>query len=75
MLLVSLLVDEFVLADPRHHRAQPGAHLFDRMRRVAGPRRLKGGLIDLVLEHPVAGEFAGLDVLQNPLHLRLGLAP
>ncbi len=29
--LVALFVDQLVLADPRHHRAQLGADFFDRM--------------------------------------------
>ena len=34
---VLALVDELVLRDPRHHRAQLRADLFDRVRRVQAP--------------------------------------
>src|SRR6201991_645403 len=37
-----------------------------------GAGRLERGLVDLVLQHPVAGEFSGLDVGQHALHLGLG---
>src|SRR5208282_2553272 len=70
--LIAILVDKLVLADPGHHAAQPRPDLFDWMGVVAGARRLERGLIDLVLEHPVAGEFARLNILEHALHLRLG---
>src|SRR5271165_6028894 len=53
---VALLVDQLVLADPGHHRAQLCADLLDRMGVGARAHRLERGLIDLVLEHPVARE-------------------
>jgi hypothetical protein len=34
-----------------------------------GAGGLERGLVDLVLQHPVAGELAGLDVIQDALHL------
>jgi len=67
------LVDELVLRNPWHHGAELSAHFFDLMRIVAGADGLERGLVDLVLEHPVAREFAGLDVVQNALHFGLGL--
>ena len=40
---------------------------------MLGAGRLERGLVDLVLEHPVAGELARLDVGQDALHLGLRL--
>ena len=60
--LIPFLVDEFVGADPRHHRPQPRADFLDRMRGRLRPHRLERGLVDLVLEHPIAGEPPRLDV-------------
>ncbi len=40
---------------------------------VEATRGLEAGLVDLVLQHPVAGELAALDVRQNALHLGLRL--
>src|SRR4051812_10252587 len=60
-------------ADPRHHAAQALADLLDWVLGELCPRRLERGLVDAVLEHPVAGELARLDVGQHPLHLGLGL--
>src|SRR5450755_5013943 len=64
-------VDELVLGDPGHHAAKACADLFDRMRGAAGACRLERGLPGLVLENPVAREFAGLDVVKHALHLGL----
>jgi hypothetical protein len=55
---VPAFVDQRPLLDPRHHVAQLGADLLDRMRRALGAHRLERGLVDAVLEHPVAREAA-----------------
>ena len=47
--------------------------LLDRVLRQLRPRRLERGPVDLALQHPVTGEFAGLDVGEHALHLLLGL--
>src|SRR5436853_4905292 len=66
---VLALVDESVLLDPRHHRAQPLADLLDRVLRLAPPHRLEARLPGIVLEHPFAREAPGLDFRQHLLHL------
>src|SRR5258707_13088996 len=71
--LVLALVHPSALLDPRHHVAELGADLFDRVLGEVGTGGLERGLVDLVLQHPVAGELAGLNVVQDPLHLLLGL--
>src|SRR6476646_321998 len=70
---VPALVDECALLDPRHHGAQLGADLLDRMSRALRAHGLERGLVDAVLQHPVLDELARLDVVEDPLHLRLGL--
>jgi NADP-dependent 3-hydroxy acid dehydrogenase YdfG len=67
------LVDQRLFLDPRHHRAELLADLLDRVLGHALARGLERGLVDLVLQHPVAGEAARLDVFQHALHLGLGL--
>src|SRR5262249_5434482 len=66
---VAALVDQRALLDPRHHLAQLRADLFGRVLGELGAGRLERGLVDLVLQHPVAGEAAGLDVGEDALHL------
>src|SRR5579883_562047 len=66
-------INQLVLGNPGHHGAQLGAHFLDRMGIAHGAGGLEAGLAGLVFQNPVAGEFAGLDVLQNLAHLRLGL--
>src|SRR5438552_18749797 len=66
---VLALVDESVLLEPRHHRAQPLAALLDRVLRLAPPHRLEARLPGIVLEHPLAREAPGLDFRQHLLHL------
>src|SRR5580698_8639143 len=73
MASVAALVDQRALLDPRHHLAQLGADMLDRVLGELGAGRLERGLVDLVLQHPVPGETAGLDVGQNLLHLGAGL--
>src|SRR4051812_6456012 len=58
--LVPGLVDKRALLDPWHHRAELLANFLDLVLRKFGPRRLERGLVDLVLQHPVAREFARL---------------
>src|SRR5687767_12410931 len=67
------LVDELVLADPRHHRAQLAADLLDRMLRLQLAGGLQLGIADAVVEHEVAHETALLDVREHAAHLGLGL--
>src|SRR5262249_5270650 len=64
--LILALVHQRAFLDPRHHVAQLSADLLNRMRGELGPRRLERGLVDLVLKHPIAGEAAGLDVVEHP---------
>src|SRR5262245_4032220 len=61
-LLVAAPIHQRALLDPRHHAPQLGADLLDRMLRHLLAHRLERGLVDLVLEHPVAREAARLDV-------------
>ena len=60
--LVAALVDELVLPDPGHHRAQLLAHLLDGVLGEQAPARLERRGPGAVLEDEVAGVAAGLDV-------------
>src|SRR3954463_13208280 len=53
----------------RHHRSQPAADLFDLMIGALLAQRVEVGATALALRHPFAGELAGLDLLQDLLHL------
>src|SRR5579875_3093494 len=66
--LVPAPVHQTVLGDPGHHRAQLLADLLDRMLTHLPAHRLEARLVDLVLEHPLAREAAGLDIRQHFLH-------
>src|SRR5579875_1744748 len=66
---VPAFIDEAVLGDPRHHRAQLLADLLDSVFGGPAPERLEAGLAGGVLEHPFAGEAARLDIFEDPLHL------
>ncbi len=66
---VPVLVHHRALLDPRHHGAQLLADLLDRVRGALGAHGLERGLVDPVLQHPVLHELAGLDVVEDPLHL------
>src|SRR5688572_19980222 len=66
---VLALVDERVLFDPRHHRAQAFADLLDLVLGGAAAHRLEARLAGGVFQHPFAGEAAGLDLGQYLLHL------
>src|SRR5690606_2511827 len=70
---VALAVDQLVGRDPRHHGPQPLAHFLDRVRIVHAANALEAGRAGTVFLHPLGGELAGLDVIQDPLHLGLGL--
>src|SRR5690349_21477153 len=61
-------VHQLVLGDPGHHGAQLGADFLDGVRRTSGACRLERRLARLVLQHPVARELAGLDVVEHALH-------
>src|ERR1700693_1226507 len=65
---IAALVHQRLGLDPRHHGAQLFADLFDRMLGELGAHRLERGLVDLVLQHPVAGEATRLDVVEDALH-------
>jgi len=71
--LVLRLVDKFVLRNPRHHGAQTLANFLDRVLSFACSHGLETSLPNLVFQHPVPRELAGLDFIQHALHLRLGL--
>src|SRR3984893_12135023 len=58
--------------DPGHHLAQPPAHFLDGAGRVALPHREEARAVRLVLQHPLPGELAGLDLGEDLLHLGLG---
>src|SRR5438046_3520029 len=60
----------FALFRPRHHRAQLGAHLFDRMLRAGLAQRLEPAAPAAALGDPLAREAAGLDVGEDALHRR-----
>ena len=65
-------LDDFRV-NPRHHRPQLFADLFDLVLAVAAAHGLERGLVGLVLENPFLGELAGLDLVQDLLHFLLGL--
>src|ERR1700674_882162 len=67
---IPALVHQRLGLDPRHHGAQLFADLLDRMLGELGAHRLERGLVDLVLQHPIAGEAARLDVVADALHFR-----
>src|SRR2546422_790294 len=60
----------FALFRPRHHRAQLGAHLLDRMLRAGLAQRLEPATPAAALGNPLAREAAGLDVGEDALHRR-----
>src|SRR5689334_25387787 len=67
------LVDQLVLGDPGHHGAQLGPDLLDRMLGRTPAHGLEARLTGIAFLHPVAGETAGLDIVQDLLHLLLRL--
>src|SRR5881628_3647895 len=67
------LVDQLVFLEPGHHGAQPGPDLLDRMLLAALEQGVVLGAIGLALENPFLGEPPALDLLEDALHLLLGL--
>src|SRR5690348_4249709 len=59
----------FLLLKERHHGAQFAAHVFDALVLFRLAHRQKFLAPGAVLVHPLAGEFAGLDLRKNFLHL------
>ena len=57
-ILVLGLIDQGFFFNPRHHVAELGADLLDRMLGHLLAHGLERGLVDLVLQHPVAREAA-----------------
>src|SRR3982751_4278629 len=66
--LVLGLVDQAVLADPRHHLAQPGADLLDRQLRGHATLREQSRRAGAVFEHELLRVLAVLDAVQRFLH-------
>src|SRR5690606_20771457 len=60
-----------LLLQPGHHPADLLAHLLDRVLGVQPSQRLEARLPGLVLQDPFSREFAGLDLAEDLLHLRL----
>ena len=67
-LLILRLIDQLVLADPRHHGAQLLAHPFDFVAGGAAAHGLEAGLAGAAFRHPLAGETARLNVVEDLLH-------
>src|SRR2546428_8178516 len=63
----------FPLLRPRHHRAQLGAYLLDRMLRARLAQRREPAAPAAALGDPLAREAAGLDVGDDALHRRANL--
>ena len=57
------------LTDPRHHRAQAVADLFDGVLGRLLAQRVEHRPAGLVLEDPLLRELAGLDLVEDLLHL------
>ena len=62
---VLVLIDQLVGTDPRHHRAQLGAGLLDRVPLGGDAAGLQFRLAGAVVEDEVLDEAAGLDVPQS----------
>src|SRR5690606_22628786 len=65
------LVHQLVLGDPGHHGAKFGADFLDLVAVVHATDALEARGARTVFLHPLRGELAGLDVLQDALHLGL----
>src|SRR5256885_6600523 len=63
----------FPLLCPRHHGAQLGADLLDRMLRAGLAQRLEPAASAPALGDPLPREAAGLDIGQDALHRRANL--
>src|SRR5690348_12282685 len=59
-----------VLAQPAHHLAQPAAHLLDGMAAALLAQLVEDRPPRLVLQDPLLGEGAALDLAEDLLHLR-----
>src|SRR5205085_11458743 len=57
------------VADPAHHLAQPRTHLLDTVGLALFPQLVEDRAAGLVLEDPLAGERARLDLAQDLAHL------
>src|SRR5579862_5282482 len=68
---VARLVDQLVLLDPRHHRAQPFADDLDLVRSEVAPLRLQHRRARAILQDELARVLAALDLVQDLLHLLL----
>src|ERR1700704_275649 len=60
-------------ADPRHHGPQLGPHGLDRMLGRLPPQSVEHRPVGLVLQDPLLGEGAGLDLVEDLLHLGPGV--
>src|SRR5205085_6612496 len=69
--LVPGLVHQRLRLDPGHHVTQLRTDFLDRMLGELGAHCLERGLVDAVLQHPVARELAGLYVVEHALHVLL----
>src|SRR4051812_30092006 len=70
---VARLVDEAVLLDPRHHRAELLADDLDRMLGHQAAPRHQRRRTGAVLDDEALGVLAALDVLEHLLHRGAGL--
>ena len=71
--LVLCFVDEAVVLRPVHHAAQFFTDFLDVVVVHARAHGLEARSASLVFQNPVAGEFTGLNVVQNSFHRLLGL--
>src|SRR5512138_2909670 len=73
VLLVLGLVDDLGLGDPGHHGAEPGPHILNLVLGTLAAQGVEDRLVGLVLQHPLLGKLAVLDLGEDLLHLFLGL--
>src|SRR5713226_728570 len=66
--LISTLVDQSVLPEPGHHRAQPLTDLFQRMVRRLFPQLPEMRHAGAALGDPLLGKFSRLNVRQDFTH-------
>src|SRR5690606_6758744 len=66
------LVDDFALADPGHHAAQPGTDRLDGVFLSTAATRLQHRIARLIVEHEFARKLAGLNIVQDALHFLFG---
>src|SRR5262245_12144170 len=65
---VARAVDEAVRGEPRHERPQLRSDVLDRVLRGLAAQLAEVRLAAAVLGHPLVGELAGLDVVEDLLH-------